>query len=368
MDRENYKKLLHSISVPGALPVEEKNKRYKPIIDFLQTEIPSSLYRYRSCGELSFDAFSEDQLWFSKPKVMNDDFDALISYDEEVIKRQITENFQRAFQIVNAIRSGEIVGEIVPEPIKQVLPQMETVEKNILQTSAGDIQTRFAEGEQFFQKDAKAKLPPLSTLLQNTIKIACFSESIESGLMWGHYADNSCGFALAYDFRDFQYPNCGKYNIPCSNGGAFNLFPVVYSEERFDATEYISWLWQQKMFHEINGFAEDQKALFKKLFPCPDDFMATKIVLHKSNEWAPEKEWRMTFFYLDSDIQNQEHSFGIKKPVAIYLGRKIKPINQKILLSIAKEKDIPVYKMELAPNTYALKSKLIQGNPGDQCM
>ena len=79
MDRENYKKLLHSISVPGALPVEEKNNRYKPIIDFLQTEIPSSLYRYRSCGELSFDAFSEDQLWFSKPKVMNDDFDALIS-------------------------------------------------------------------------------------------------------------------------------------------------------------------------------------------------------------------------------------------------------------------------------------------------
>lgn len=80
MDRENYKKLLHSISVPGALPAEEKSKRYKPIIDFLQTEIPSALYRYRSCGELSFGAFSEDQLWFSKPKVMNDDFDALISY------------------------------------------------------------------------------------------------------------------------------------------------------------------------------------------------------------------------------------------------------------------------------------------------
>ena len=86
MDREKYKKLLHSISVPGALPTEEKSNRYKPIIDFLQAEIPSSLYRYRSCDELSFGAFSEDQLWFSKPKAMNDDFDALISYDEEVMK------------------------------------------------------------------------------------------------------------------------------------------------------------------------------------------------------------------------------------------------------------------------------------------
>lgn len=358
MDRENYKKLLHSISVPGALPAEEKSKRYKPIIDFLQTEIPSALYRYRSCGELSFGAFSEDQLWFSKPKVMNDDFDALISYDGEAINRQITENFQRAFQVVNAIKNGEIV----PELIKQVLPQMQTIEKNILQTSADDIQTRFAEGEQAFQKYAQAELPPLSTLIQDKIKIACFSESIESALMWGYYTDNSSGFALAYDFRDFQYPNCSKYNSPCLNGGAFNLFPVIYSDERFDATEYVSWLWQQNMIHEINGFTEEQKAILKELLPCPDDFMATKIVLHKSNEWASEKEWRMTFFCLDSDIQNQEHSFGIKKPVAIYLGRKIKPINQKKLLSIAKEKNIPVYKMELAPNTYALKPKLIQGD------
>ena len=96
--------------------------------------------------------------------------------------------------------------------------------------------------------------------------------------------------------------------------------------------------------------------------------MATKIVLHKSNEWAPEKEWRMTFFCLSSGIQNQEYSFGIKKPVSIYLGRKIRPINQKILLSIAKEKDIPVYKMELAPNTYTLKPKLIQGDQGNHCV
>lgn len=160
MDRENYKKLLHSISVPGALPVEEKNKRYKPIIDFLQTEIPSSLYRYRSCGELSFDAFSEDQLWFSKPKVMNDDFDALISYDEEVIKRQITENFQRAFQIVNAIRSGEIVGEIVPEPIKQVLPQMETVEKTSCKLRQVIFKLVLQKGNNFFKKMQKRSCLP----------------------------------------------------------------------------------------------------------------------------------------------------------------------------------------------------------------
>lgn len=356
MDKEKYEELLHNVCVPANLPNQEKSERYNPLIKFLQANIPPTLYRYRSCGELSFDAFAQDQLWFSKPKVMNDDFDALISYDAVAINRQITEGFQKALHFTHDIKSGGPV----PQPIKQALPQMETVEKNILQTSEDDIQTRFTEGEQVFQKQVQTDLPPLSTLIQDNIKIACFSESIESSLMWGHYADNSCGFALAYDFQNFQFPNCNKTNSPCSSGGGFQLFPVVYGDTRFDATKYVCWLWQHQMFQRIDGFTQEQKMFLKEQLPCPDEFMATKIVLHKSNEWAPEKEWRMTFFCMDPDIYNQEYSFAIKRPVAIYLGRKIKPINQKILLSIAKEKGIPVYKMNLLPNTYALIPKLIQ--------
>ena len=46
-----------------------------------------------------------------------------------------------------------------------------------------------------------------------------------------------------------------------------------------------------------------------------------------------------------------------KKPVAVYLGRKISSINEKIIKDIAREKGIECYKMELNQSqTYKLKS------------
>lgn len=355
MDSKKYKELLHSVSVPSSSVTEEKSTRYKPLVDFLQTEIPSKLYRYRSCGELSFDAFAQDRIWFSKAKEMNDDFDALISYDAQTINKQLTEVLQRVLQFTNAIRSG---GSI-PEQISQIVPQMKAIAEGIQSASETDVQTRFEFGASSLREYVQSKLTPLSELLQDNIKIACFSESIASASMWGHYADNSRGFALAYDFRDFKYPNCCKNNSPCSHGG-FQLFPVVYNDTRFDATEYISWLLQQLLIQGLNCCTNEQKAILREKVPCPDEFMASKIVLHKSSEWASEREWRMTYICLNPDIQSQEHSFGIKKPVAIYLGRKIKPINEKILLFIAKEKDVPVYKMEIDTKTYTLRPKLVQ--------
>ena len=43
----------------------------------------------------------------------------------------------------------------------------------------------------------------------------------------------------------------------------------------------------------------------------------------------------------------QDHPSAKKKPVALYLGRNISKINEKLLRHIAAEKEIPVYKMEI---------------------
>ena len=76
--------------------------------------------------------------------------------------------------------------------------------------------------------------------------------------------------------------------------------------------------------------------------------MVTKISLHKSKEWEREAEWRLFCSSLnDQEFTNAKHGYCIKKPTAIYLGRRIKPINEKILRKLAEEKEIPVYKMKL---------------------
>lgn len=81
-----------------------------------------------------------------------------------------------------------------------------------------------------------------------------------------------------------------------------------------------------------------------RILPCPDEFMPRKVALIKSKEWAYEKEWRL-FYQLSKGYDPEQHSCIKYKPSAIYLGRNISDINQKILVDIAKEKDLPVYRM-----------------------
>ncbi len=64
----------------------------------------------------------------------------------------------------------------------------------------------------------------------------------------------------------------------------------------------------------------------------------------------------------DPDFVNAEHAYFPKEATAIYLGRRISSIYEKILKDIAKEKNIPVYKMKLNDElpTYKLTYELIQ--------
>jgi hypothetical protein len=56
-------------------------------------------------------------------------------------------------------------------------------------------------------------------------------------------------------------------------------------------------------------------------------------------------------------IANEKYSSVKMRPSAVYLGRKISNIHQKIIMDIAREKVIPVYKMDINENsnTYRLR-------------
>ena len=188
-------------------------------------------------------------------------------------------------------------------------------------------------------------------IVQKTIKFACFSETIESAAMWGYYADSGCGFALSYDFRNGGYTMCNS----CVTGGQCPsyknclLAPVIYGDTCFDATKYATWLFQQEI---ILKMLADRNTLslynyLQNIVPCPDVFMPTKVLLHKANAWRHECEWRLTCHCNSSDFNQQEFSWAKKRPTAVYLGRKISPIHEKILCHIAVDKNIPVYKMQI---------------------
>jgi antitoxin component of RelBE/YafQ-DinJ toxin-antitoxin module len=90
--------------------------------------------------------------------------------------------------------------------------------------------------------------------------------------------------------------------------------------------------------------------------------MVTKIALQKSSEWSYEKEWRIIYTNNDVATQSKANVPFSASPTALYLGRRISHLYERLLKDIANEKGIPVYKMFLDDNspTYRLIPKKVQ--------
>lgn len=351
MDTNVYSEMIHNIIVPANLSYEEMLKRYQPLTDFLRTETPERLYRFRCCNERSISAFDQDQLWFSPGYKMNDDFDALLYFDKEVIKSEL-KAFLGDYRLREALRSlGQGTG--IPKQIQNLLsPEMlEAFCKNTAQMSEETMDVLLNQFYDFFTNQIDTRDNMVQQIVQKTIKFACFSETIDSAAMWGYYADSGCGFALSYDFRNGGYTVCNTCptgNL-CSTYKSCLLVPMIYGDTCFDATKFAAWIFQQEA---ILKMLADRNALslysyLQNIIPCPDLFMPTKVLLHKASDWGHEREWRLTCQCNSSEFNQQEFSWARKKPTAVYLGRKISPFYEKIIRHIAIEKNIPVYKMQI---------------------
>lgn len=197
MTDKNYKDLIYSIIVPQELPQEEQNVRYQPLVDFLQTETPSSLYRFRECNENSISAFDQDQIWFAPGSEMNDDFDALLFLDRNTIYS-------------NLERSLASFGAEIPNSVLNSFPDdvAASVQAQFKQMSEAEIDEFRKQLHCFLVNRLDANMPRIEHIIQSVLKFACFSETIDSAAMWGYYANSGTGFALAYDFRNQNYTDC----------------------------------------------------------------------------------------------------------------------------------------------------------------
>ena len=340
-----YENMIHTLIVPENLPDEEKGKRYQTLIDYLKANTPDRLFRFRSCKERAFKEFDQDILSFSPASEMNDDFDGMLYFDKNHIKETLvsTVTQQKISAIIRAMNNGA-----VPAVVKNRIPDniFQQMVDALLRLTPDAINLLVSQFTDFATEDYNKRMTFISQVTQNQ-KIACLSRSVESTAMWGYYANNGTGFALSYDLRESRFLE-------------YCLVPVIYSDERFNATEYAEWLLQQQILQRIliNSNAYTLYPLFQHLIPCPDLFMSTKILIHKATCWSHEKEWRLVFY--EKNAQSEKYPHILKKPTALYLGRNMSAIHEKILRHIAVEKNIPVYKMMIheEDQTYSLYPQL----------
>lgn len=171
--------------------------------------------------------------------------------------------------------------------------------------------------------------------------IACFSESNDSSLMWGHYADGHKGFCLEYDFKSVIKPCDVNCNIikGCNNFMITpSIAPVIYSKKRFDATAHLFTVIQANIKDIIKQSGTHMNMYYE------DMLLISKCLLMKSNDWEYEKEWRLFSPPLLEPSSDYNVIFKTK-PTALYIGARTSNENSNTLRNICKEKNIPCYQM-----------------------
>lgn len=326
MTSENFREEIYEL-LSGDTGEEETLKK---ITNIAENNIPDKLYKYYSinegCHSCSLKNIRDETLWLSLPEMFNDPYECYLFYKplmtpDKVFKkstvRLIFENAGKKVtkselkKIVKSARNARaenldseetvrLITKILTEKKVDLNIDVDDLVKNILNAINGN-QHEFIEN------------------VRKTTTICSLSESNNSILMWSHYADNHRGFVVEYNTHELILDEKKP-----------RIFPIIYNND----------------IHNISNMIYGEK----KNEVSPTFIYGAASIKHK--DWCYEKEWRIIL----QGIRPKNNGFPIKvsTPIAIYLGTKISDENKKLIFTVAKEKGINVFQMNMKTDKYEL--------------
>ena len=335
-------------------PDSQRDKAYEILRELYgyRTKAPS-LYKFRKVDENTLYNLMRDKLFFSNPENYNDPYDSLLYFDEEKFIKALVD--QSELEHIKMIKDHVVQNGAFPQGF--MITDDEEINGAMLTQFKNDSPEKISESwikniepvNKLFQDTCEA----LKKGIRESNRVCCLTETVDtvdSMLMWGHYADSHKGIALEYDFKNADF-------IHFAQGGIYPfLLPVLYAKEKFDATEYaVFWF-----AHHIAELADANSQV-----EYPDILLPlVKAYLFKAKSWEYEKEWR--FIVMQDPKFKPDETFTLNiKPKAVYLGTNISSINRERILDICNEKQIDVYAMSINEKSkkYALtKTKLNNKN------
>lgn len=129
--------------------------------------LPKKLYKYYSLSDAllkdkdfhNIDNFENDVIWLSKPFYFNDPFDSSLAIDD-----------------MEFILKTSLNGQIGKQKLEKISEELKT--EDVIRS---------------FDRS-----------IQRNLNICCFSERINSVIMWSRYANNHRGFCVEYDFDSIK--------------------------------------------------------------------------------------------------------------------------------------------------------------------
>lgn len=336
MDKDTLIDFILKTEIPDNLESKKETEIVSKIFKYCWDITPKNLYRYRAINENNINALIENKFLLTKPTLFNDPFDSLLFVDRQKIVESL--NSESDIDVIEKLKNDSNFRE---EQVKLLGKEFvdRHLELNSFESKAEkEIYTRLSKeiSEKFIDKIIEESL---KSLKQSSL-VACLSEDYSSILMWSHYADNHRGFALNYDFNERFSIETEIAGIKATEFADKKIFPVRYSNQRYDATYYVEFHFIENHFRQLG--IDFKQPFFDKLFYY-------KILMFKSLDWSYEKEWRIikqtNLNYVDNK-PNIEFIDNIT-PKEILLGTNVSEEYKKKLKNISKEKNIPIYQMKL---------------------
>lgn len=349
-----FAELLSNTYIPSNASLEEVCSKWNALNGVLLKNIPQKLFRFRSCSADSFISLQCGTISLCTANSFKDKYDSLVYVNEEEIIRRITELISSKLMedIWNGIEDGTVIPDLETLYGKQLVKQM--LEDN-QKYPVEERKQKFYESAYQMLSQIIAQIKPYINYIRRDrfSKIACFTEDVLSLYMWDTYADGYKGFSLEYDFREFHFKGCSGCNEVRScdniNKNFATLFPIIYSNMRYDATINVMNMILGDTFRDLG---------VKDLLPIIDQLSWYKAYLYKNViEYGHEKEWRMITRcqgQQDSDFATISDLDCLK---AIYYGPDMEKRYKEFLRAIAKQKNLLEYDVSIDaynPN-YGLK-------------
>lgn len=274
---------------------------------------PRFLYRYRSVNNNSLAALMDNKLFFSTPNYYDDPFDTFLRIDKDKVVMHVKQDLMSRERVTDYASFHKISSETAANNITSIL-------------------------NNFINLYKEDSFNYLREVLRNETYSVCFADTWKNEALWLKYADQHRGFAIVYDLQDPESCLCGRQErcFSCQMlNASIECYPVCYTDEKYDATEYAKYLAVFQAFKCKNDYYIYH---LRDTLP-PFCWEREKITLIKKRCHEYDEEWRGI---LNSKYQFDSNGVVCKKvkPYAVILGLKIRDNERMLVLNAAKSAGI----------------------------
>ena len=355
--KTEFAELLENTYIPSNATNEESAEFWKKINTLLLPNIPTKLFRFRTCNVDNIMSFQKKNISICIAGAFKDEYDSLIYINRDAIDKSIQE-------FIDAGGVKAICDSFEDNSIDKVLENLysndiiENIKDSLSITSKDDRLNYLLNNLNSFKELLHSRISNyIKTMRRDRFtKIACFTEDVKSLYMWDQYADGYRGYALEYDFTNYQSQGCStcpkQQMCKQKNKNYSNLFPVIYSDKRYDATNNVINIILREVMENTNAKNIDR----------PIDLLHWyKTYLYKdSRAYSHEREWRIITrcpYQQDSDYSEIPDLDCLK---AIYYGPNMEKRYKDFLMNIAQGMGIKQYIVVLDEYSTNYELKIIE--------